>query len=227
MSRHAADLAQQAAQTERAAMFETGTALWEAMFGNAQAAQRGATAALALAKDREVEYGAAFALALTGDSARAQLLADDLEQHFPEDTSVRFSYLPTLRAQLALNHGQTAGAIELLETATANELGQPRSTLQGFYGALYPIYVRGEAYLAGRRGAEAAAEFQKILNHQGIIISDPIGALAHLELGRSFILLGDKPRARAAYQDFFGLWNNADPEIPILRQARAEYGKLL
>jgi DNA-binding winged helix-turn-helix (wHTH) protein/tetratricopeptide (TPR) repeat protein len=227
MSRHAADLAQQGAHTERAAMFETGAALWEAMFGNAQAAQRGATAALALAKNREIEYGTAFALALAGDSAKAKILADDLEQHFPEDTSVRFSYLPVLRAQLALNRGQTAGAIEMLQTATANELGQPRSTLQGFYGALYPIYVRGEAYLAGRRGAEAVAEFQKIINHQGIIISDPIGALAHLELGRSYILLRDRPRARAAYQDFFELWNNADPEIPILRQARAEYGELL
>ena len=227
MSRHAADLAQQGAHTERAAMFESGAALWEAMFGNAQAAQRGATAALVLAKNREVEYGTAFALALAGDSAHAKILADDLEQHFPEDTSVRFSYLPVLHAQLALNRGQTAGAIEMLQTATANELGQPRSTLQGFYGALYPIYVRGEAYLAGHRGAEAAAEFQKIINHQGIIISDPIGALAHLELGRSYILLRDKPRARAAYQDFFELWNHADPEIPILRQAKAEYGRLL
>jgi hypothetical protein len=132
MSRHAADLAQQAAHTERAAMFETGAALWEAMFGNAQAAQQGATAALTLASNREVKYGAAFALALAGDSTRAQLLADDLQQHFPEDTSVRFSYLPVLRAQLALNRGQTAGAIELLQTAAPNELGQPRSTLQGF-----------------------------------------------------------------------------------------------
>jgi DNA-binding winged helix-turn-helix (wHTH) protein/tetratricopeptide (TPR) repeat protein len=227
MSRHAADLAQQAAHTERAAMFETGAALWEAMFGNAQAAQQGAMAALALTGNREVKYGAAFALALAGDSTRAQLLADDLQQHFPEDTSVRFSYLPVLRAQLALNRGQTAAAIERLQTAAPNELGQPRSTLQGLYGALYPIYVRGEAYLAARRGGEAAAEFQKILNHQGIIISDPIGALAHLGLGRSFSLLGDKPRARAAYEDFFRLWNNADPEIPILRQARSEYGKLL
>jgi eukaryotic-like serine/threonine-protein kinase len=227
MSRHAADLAQQAAHTERAAMFETGATLWEAMFGNAQAAQRGATAALALAKDREVEYGAAFALALTGDSARAQLLADDLEQHFPEDTSVRFSYLPTLRAQLALNRGQIARAIELLQTAAPNELGQPRSALQGFYGALYPIYVRGEAYLAARRGAEAAAEFQKILNHQGISISDPIGAVAYVQLGRSFVLSGDTQKAKAAYQNFFELWNDADPDIPILQQARAEYAKLL
>jgi eukaryotic-like serine/threonine-protein kinase len=227
MSRRAADLAQQAAHTERAAMFETGAALWEAMFGNAQAAQQGATAALALASNREVKYGAAFALALAGDSTRAQLLADDLQQHFPEDTSVRFSYLPVLRAQLALNRGQTAGAIELLQTAAPNELGQPRSTLQGFYGALYPIYVRGEAYLAARRGGEAAAEFQKILNHQGISISDPVGALAHLQLGRSLVLTGDIRKAKAAYQNFFELWNDADPDIPILRQARAEYGRLL
>jgi len=123
ISHHAADLAQQASHRERAAMFETGAALWEAMFGNAQAARRGATVVLALAKNREVEYGTAFALALAGDSAQAKILADDLEQHFPEDTSVRFSYLPVLRAQLALNRGQINGAIELLQTATPNELG--------------------------------------------------------------------------------------------------------
>ena len=226
MSRRAADLAQQAGQRERAALYEAGAALWEAFFGNAPEARRSATAALELSKDREVEYGAAFALALSGDSSRSQTLANDLERRFPEDTSVRFSYLPALRALLALNHGEPAKAIELLQIAVPYELGAPRSSIHGFFGALYPIYVRGEAYLAAHQGAEAAAEFQKILDHRGIVVSDPIGALAHLQLGRAFALSGDKTKAKAAYQDFLTLWKDADPDIPILKQAKAEYAKL-
>ena len=226
MSRRAADLAQQAAQRERAALYETGAALWEAFFGNASAARQSATAALELSKDRDVEYGAAFALALSGDSSRSQTLANDLERRFPEDTSVRFSYLPALRALLALNHGEPSKAIELLQIAAPYELGAPRSSFHGFFGALYPVYVRGEAYLAAHQGAEAAAEFQKILDHRGIVVSDPIGALAHLQLGRAFALSGDKTKAKTAYQDFLTLWKDADPDIPILKQAKAEYAKL-
>ena len=226
MSRRAADLAQQAAQRERAALYETGAALWEAFFGNAPAARRSAMAALELSKDRDVEYGAAFALALSGDSSRSQALANDLERRFPEDTSVRFSYLPALRALLALNHGEPSKAIELLQIAVPYELGAPRSSFHGFFGTFYPVYVRGEAYLAAHQGAEAAAEFQKILDHRGIVVSDPIGALAHLQLGRAFALSGDKTKAKAAYQDFLTLWKDADPDIPILKQAKAEYAKL-
>ena len=226
MSRHAADLAQQAAHGERAALFDTGPALWEALFGDGAAARKSAMAARERAKDREVEYGAAFALALSGDSSRAQTLANDLERRFPEDTSVRFSYLPAVRALVVLNHGEPAKAIELLQIAIPHELSTPRSKLQGSFGALYPVYVRGQAYLAAHQGGQAAQEFQKILDHRGAVASDPIGALAHLQLGRAYALSGDTPKAKIAYQDFLTLWKDADPEIPILKQAKAEYAKL-
>ena len=226
MSQRAADRTQQTDQRERAALYETGAALWEAFFGNAPAAKRSAMAALELSKGRDVEYGAAFALALSGDSSRSQTLTNDLERRFPEDTSVRFSYLPALRALLALNQSEPAKAIELLQIAVPYELGAPQSSFFGFFGALYPVYVRGEAFLAAHQGAEAAAEFRKILRHRGVVISDPIGALARLQLGRAFVLSGDKTKAETAYQDFLTLWKDADADIPILKQAKMEYAKL-
>jgi tetratricopeptide (TPR) repeat protein len=226
MSSYAVELAQQAGHRERAALFETGAALREAFFGNATTARQQASAALELATDREIEYGTALALAVAGNSSQAQTMADELEKSFPEDTSVKFSYLPVLRAWLALNNHQPSKAIELLEKVAPYELGTPRSNLQGFFGALYPVYVRGKAYLAARQGTEAIAEFQKILDHRGIVISDVPGALAHLELGRAYALAGDKAKAKAAYQDFLNLWKDADPDIPILKQAKAEYAKL-
>lgn len=226
MSLQASELAQQGGHRERAALFETGAALREAFFGNADAARLRVSAVLELAKDREIEYGSALALALAGDSTKAQTLADDLEKNFPEDTSVKFSYLPVLRASLALNRHQPSKAIELLETAAPYELGTPRSNLQGFFGALYPVYVRGEAYLAAGRGNEAIAEFLKVLEHRGIVISDVIGALAHLQLARAYAMAGDKAKAQATYQDFLSLWKDADPDIPILKQAKTEYAKL-
>jgi tetratricopeptide (TPR) repeat protein len=171
-----------------------------------------------------VEYGAAFALALAGDFSESQKLAKDLETRFPEDTAVRFSYAPALHALLALNHREPAKAIELLQIAVPYELGAPTSI--GSFGALYPVYVRGEAYLAAHQGAEAAAEFQKVLDHRGIVVSDPIGALAHLQLGRALALSGDMTKAKTAYQDFLNLWKDADSDIPILKQAKAAYDKL-
>ena len=183
-------------------------------------------AALELSKDREVEYGAAFALARSGDFSQARALANDLEKKFPEDTSIRFSYLPALYARLALNHGDASKAIALLQVAVPHELGTPRSSIHALFGALYPVYVRGEAYLAARQGREAAAEFQKILDHRGIVGSDPIGALAHLQLGRAYALSGENAKAKTAYQDFLTLWKDADPDIPILKQANAEYANL-
>jgi tetratricopeptide (TPR) repeat protein len=173
-----------------------------------------------------VEYGAALALALSGDSSRAEALANDLEEQFPEDTSVRFSYLPTLHSVLALKTGKPLDAIDLLQTAVPNELGAPASSFFGFFGALYPVYFRGEAYLDARQGREAAVEFQKILDHRGTVVSDPIGVLAHLQLGRAYALSRDWSKARSAYQDFLTLWKNADPDILILKQAKAEYAKL-
>jgi eukaryotic-like serine/threonine-protein kinase len=142
-----------------------------------------------------VEYGAALALAFSGDFPQAQTLADDLEKRFPEDTCVRFSYLPVLRAQLAGSHSDPSKAVEVLQAAVPNELGAQRSTIHALFGALYPIYVRGEAYISQGRASEGALEFQKILRHPGIVASDPIGALAHLQLGRAYALLGDKTKA--------------------------------
>jgi len=226
MARRAADLARQGGRTESAALYETGAALWEAFFGDAPAARRSAMGVLELSKGRDAQYGAAVALALAGDSSRSQILANNLERRFPEDTAVRSSYAPTLRALLALNQAEPAQAIDLLQPAVPYELGTPPSCAIGFFGSIYPAYVRGLAYLAAKRGAEAAAEFQKILDHRTIVVSDPIGALAHLQLGRAFALSGEKAKARSAYQDFLTLWKDADPGIPILQQAKAEFGKL-
>jgi eukaryotic-like serine/threonine-protein kinase len=220
------DQAQQAAQRERASIWESGAAVREAFFGNAPEAKKKANAALAFSHDREAEYGAAFALALSGDIVRAQELAADMEKRFPEDTAVRFSYLPVVRAQLALNHGDASKAIELLQVAVPYELGVPRSSIHALFGALYPIYMRGEAYLAAHQGAEAAAEFQKILDHRGIVVSDPVGAVARLRLAKAYVLMADNARAKSAYQDFITLWKDADPDVPILKQAKAEYASL-
>jgi len=225
-ARRAVDLAHQMAQPERSAQFEVGTAVWHALFGNRLAARRHAATALALSRKRDVAYGAAFALAVAGDAATAQALTDDLERRYPEDTSVRFSYLPVLRAQLALHGSAPAKAVDSLQAAMAYELGMPPSSFGAFFGAMYPVYVRGQAYLAGRQGAKAAAEFEKILQHRGVVVSDPIGALAHLQLGRARVLSGDIASARTAYQDFLTLWSGADPHIPVLEEAKAEYGRL-
>ena len=171
-------------------------------------------------------YGAALALALSGDSRAAQTVANELDRRFPENTAARSGCLPTLRAVLSWKEGEPAKSIELLEVAIPYELGAVRNSLHGSHGALHPAYVRGEAYLAAHQGAKAAAEFQKILDHRGIVITDPIGALAHLQLGRAWALSGDRPKAEAAYRDFLTLWKDADPDIPILKEARSEYASL-
>ncbi|MDQ2844463.1 MAG: hypothetical protein M3Y72_26140 [Acidobacteriota bacterium] len=226
VSRRAADLAQQEGERERAATYETGVAVWEAFFGNASEARRSAMQALEVSKGRDVEYGAAFALALAGDLSRSRALADDLARRFPEDTSVKFSYLPVLRGLSALNHSEPSKAIAQLQAAANNELAVPGVGLFAFFGSLYPAYVRGEAYLALHQGAAAATEFQKLLDRRGIVLADPVGAIARLKLGRAFALSGDRNKARTAYRDFFTLWEDADADIPILRQAKAEYAKL-
>jgi eukaryotic-like serine/threonine-protein kinase len=225
LSQLAAEQATLAGQRERAGLWEAGAALREAFFGNNAAAAKRGSAALTLSKDREAEYGAAFAFALAGYSSSSLRLANDLEKRFPEDTSVRFSYLPALRSLLALNSREISKALELLQTAIPSESGVPRAA-DGLFGALYPVYVRGLAYLAAHQGAEAAIEFQKILDHRGIVASDPVGALVHLQIGRAFALSGDEAKAKTAYQDFLTLWKDADPDIPVFREARAELAKL-
>jgi eukaryotic-like serine/threonine-protein kinase len=227
LSRNAAESARQKANLERTATFTIVPILWEAFFGEASSARKHAGDALKIAQNREIEYGAALTFAAAGDSQRATTLANELEQHFPEDTSIRFSYLPVLRAMLALNARAPDRALDALQAATPYELGTPRSWLQAFFGALYPTYVRGDAYLANHQGNEAVAEFQRIVNHRGITISDPIGALAWLQLGRAYASIGEQSKAKAAYSHFLDLWKHADPDLPIFKQAQAEYSHLL
>jgi predicted Zn-dependent protease len=174
---------------------------------------------------RDTRYGAALVLAYAGDDGRAQALTEDLDKRFPEDTIVQFNYLPTLRAKLALNRGRASEALKGLRAATPFELGQTTSSTYT-WTALYPVFVRGEAYLAAHQGNEASAEFQKILENRGIVLNSPIGALAHVGLARAYALQGDTAGAKAAYNDFFALWKDADPDIAILKEAKAEYVKL-
>jgi DNA-binding winged helix-turn-helix (wHTH) protein/tetratricopeptide (TPR) repeat protein len=222
----AVQMAKQAGQKERAALFESGAAVREGFFWNAAAARKSAAAALALSKGKEVEYGAAFAEGLVGDAGAAQTMADDLERRFPEDTSVKFYYVPVLRALAALGHHNAEKAIEALQVSSQYELGEPQSSFFGFFGVMYPVSVRGQAYLALHQGAQAAVEFQKIVDHPGIVISDPVGTLARLQLGRAYLMAGDQAKAKAAYRDFLNLWKDADSNIPILEQARSEYARL-
>jgi eukaryotic-like serine/threonine-protein kinase len=226
MWRHATDMARQTNDRERAANYQTGAALCEAHIGNARAARERAKAALGLSRGQDVTYGAAYALAISDDPASAQKLADELNKRFPEDTLVQFIYLPVLRARIALRGKDPGKAIAELQITRPYDLAMPGMGFLGFYGGLYPVYVRGEAYLASHQGAEAAAEFQKILDNRSIAYADPIGALANLQLARAFVLMGDKAKAKTAYQDFLTLWKGADPEIPVLAQAQAEYAKL-
>jgi tetratricopeptide (TPR) repeat protein len=226
-SSRAVDLARQAGEREAAASYQAARAVWEAVCANAAEGKRNAMAALALSSGRDVEYIAALALALSGDSARSQQLADDLEKRFPEDMFVKFTYVPVLRALSALEEGQPTDSVERLHIALPYELAVNGLNFAHFYlGGLHSAYVRGEALLAMHRFAEAAAEFQKILDHRGIVGADPIGALAHLQLGRTFALSEDTARAKTAYRDFLTLWKDADPDVPILTQARAEYARL-
>jgi TolA-binding protein len=226
MSLQAVDQAQKAGQRERAATYEAGEAAWEALLGNASFAKSDANAALKLSQGRDVEYVAAFALALAGDYSRPRVIADDLAKRFPEDTSVQFNYLPALRGLLALKAGSPAGAVETLKAAVPYELAIPSIEFNTFFGGFYPVWVRGEVYLAQRQGTAAATEFQKIIEHRGLVAGDPIGGLALLQLGKAYTIAGQKAKARASYQNFLNLWKDADPNIPVLKQARAEFAAL-
>jgi tetratricopeptide (TPR) repeat protein len=225
LSRQAAASAERAGEKERVAGAEATAALTEALFGNKVEAQKHAVHALTLSNGRDAEFVATLALAVAGDSDRAMEFADDLGKRLPDDTIVQFNYAPVMRAQLALNRNAAAKAAEALQAASPYELGVAGSST--FSANLYPIYVRGEAYLAAKQGAPAAAEFRKILEQRGVVINEPIGALAHLGLARAYALQGDKAKARAAYNDFFTLWKDADPDIPVLLAAKDEFAKLL
>jgi len=224
-SRRAADSAEREGEKETAAGYYAVSALREALFGDAAEARQQAAAAMVRPTGRDLDYAMALSSAYAGDDGRAQVLADNLAKRFPEDTVVRFNYLPTLRAKLALLRSNPQQALDTLEAAAPYELGLPSYSYYNWPN-LYPVYVRGEAYLAAHQGNEAASEFQKILDHRGIVLNEPIGALAHLQLGRAYALQGDTAKSRVAYQDFLTLWKDADPDIPLLKQAKAEYTKL-
>jgi eukaryotic-like serine/threonine-protein kinase len=197
--------------------------LREALLGNSGTARQQATVVSKhVSGRRDANYAIALALAYAGDTNRAQALADNLDQRYPEATDIKFNYLPTLRAKLALCHANPRQALDILRVAVPYELGLPSLTMYNWPN-MYPVYVRGEAYLAAHRGSEAAQEFQKILDHRGIVLNEPIGALARLGLARAYALQGDTAKARAAYKDFLTLWKDADPDIPLLKQAKAEY----
>ena len=225
LSRRAMDSAQRGGEKDAPALYSGTSGLREAWFGNTGEARQRATLALKLSSGRDLQYFAALAFAYARDDARAKALADDLDKSFPEDTIVQFNYLPSVRGRLALNKGDASGAIASLAATAPYELGATRA-IDLNWTAMFPVFVRGEAYLAARRGSEAAAEFQKILDHRGLVLNQPIGALAHLGLGRAYVLQGDIPKAKAAYQDFLTLWKDADADIPVLQQAKVEYAKL-
>jgi serine/threonine protein kinase/tetratricopeptide (TPR) repeat protein len=225
-SSRAVNLALKEGAREPAATYQAVEAVWQALYGNAAEARKNATAALAVSNGRDAGYAAALALGFAGDAERSEALAAGLEKRFPEDTFARFTYVPVLRALAALGRGRPADSLEQLQIALPYELAVNGLNVNLSLGGLHSAYVRGEALSAARRYPEAAAEFQKILNRRGIVGADPIGALAHLQLGRVFALSGDKVKAKAAYEVFLALWKDADPEVPILRSAKAEYGRL-
>ena len=211
------------AEKEAAALYQADAAVREVLVGNPDLGKQQAQAALALSNGRDAEGLSAIALGLAGDSTHATRLADDLGKRFPENTIVQSNYLPTIHAAALLRSGNASKAIETLATAASHELGTNFVTLNF---ALYPVYMRGVAYLAAKQGSAAAAEFQKILDHPGIVRSEPIGALAHLQLGRALALSGERDKARSSYNNFLTLWKDADPDIPIYKEAKAEYAKL-
>jgi eukaryotic-like serine/threonine-protein kinase len=222
-SRRAVDSAVRDDSKETGALWQVNAAMREAEFGNAAMAKQDVAAALALAPGRDVKLFAALALARSGDTARAKAMVDELEKAYPLDTMLKIYWFPTLKAAMELNANNPSQAVIDLEAAAPYELGQPPQ-LQ--LGTLYPVYLRGEALLMEKNGAGAAAEFQKFLDHRGVTLNFPLGALARLGLARGYAMAGDAAKARAAYTDFFSLWKDADPDIPILVAAKAEYAKL-
>lgn len=224
LSRRAVDSAQRAGNKEAAAGYEAESAVREALAGNMEIAKQQAKAALTLTKGKDGDAISAIALALAGDPAQATRLAGDLAARFPTNTIVQRHYLPTIHAATAIASGRSDSGIQALVPVAPYELGLP--DIQSVNFNLYPVYLRGLAFLAARQGPAAAVQFQKILDHPGLVLNEEIGALAHLGLGRAYVLSGDREKAEAAYQDFLTLWKDADPDIPALMQAKVEYAKL-
>jgi len=225
-SSRAIELAQQEGVQEAAATYRAARAVWEAFCGDSLGAKQDAEAALALSDARDVEYAAGLGLGVSGEIARSDALARDLEQRFPEDTFVKFTYVPVLRSVSALHRGRPSESLEQLQIALRYEIAANGLDFNSYLGGLHSAYIRGEALMAAHQYRKAAAEYQKVLDHRGIVGPDPIGALAHLQMGRALVASEDDIRAKAAYQNFLTLWKDGDPDIPILEQAKAEYAKL-
>ena len=221
-SRRAVESAHRADAAETAAQWKASAALREAELGNMQQARSDAIAAHKLASGRVVDAVVATVLALAGDVAQAQAMADALDKEYPHDTLLQGYGLPSTRGAIALQAKDAAKVLDALQVATPYDLVGP-SSLQG---TMLPTYLRGQAYLQLHQGKEAAAEFQKILDHPGVVVNQPTGALARLGLARAYAMQGDAAKAKVAYQDFLTLWKDADPDVPVLIQAKAEYAKL-
>jgi eukaryotic-like serine/threonine-protein kinase len=224
-SRRAIESAQRAGKREAAVLWQMNEAMREAEFGNLQMARHGVAAALAVASTRDLQTLAALILAQSGDAGKAQKMSDDLARRYPLDTLMNGYWLPTIRAAIELDHNNPAEAVHLLQGAASYELGAVLFTAD-WAAPLHPAYVRAEAYLRLHGGKEAAAEYQKFVDHWGAVKNFPLGALARLGLARAYAMQGDSAKAQIAYQDFLTLWKNADPDIPILKKAKAEYAKL-
>ena len=222
-SQRAVDSATRADARESAAIWRTFEAVREAEFGNSAEARKDAAQAMALTAGRDVQILAALTYARAGDPATAQKMADKIDRDSPLDTMIQGYWLPAIRAAIELDRGNAEKAIDLLQPTTNFELGQPP---QAQCGIMSPVYLRGLAYLSKGRGQDAAIEFRKYLDHRGLFLNFPLGALAHYQLARAWLLTGDKEAARKAFDDFFTAWKSADPDIPILKEAKAAYAKV-
>jgi eukaryotic-like serine/threonine-protein kinase len=224
-SRQAVSSAMRADLKETAATWQLNSALRESELGNFEQARQEVKVGLAIASARDAQTIAGLTLACAGDSTNAHTLADDLQKQFPASTMLNHYWLPVVRAYAEIRRGHPAQALKLLEDATPYDLGFPEPQFSEG-GLLYPPYVRGQAYLALHQGKEAAAEFQKFIDHRTIVANSPLASLARLGLARAYVLQGDSAKARATYQDFLALWKDADPDIPVFKQAKSEYAKL-
>jgi len=221
-SRRAVGSAVRADSKETAAFWQVNTALRDAECGDIGLARQSAAAALEMFPGRDVKAVAALTLARTGDIARAETLTHELEKNFSTNAMLKLYWLPTIHAAIELGKNNSAQSLVDLEAAAPYELGQG----QMFINYLYPAYVRGQAQLLASNGVAAASEFQKMLDHPGIVVNFVTASLAHLQIGRAYAMSGNSAKAKTAYQDFFNIWKSADPDIPILKQAKAEYSKL-
>ena len=221
VSRRAVDSAVRADSKETAGLWQANEGLREAEFGNPAEARKNVDAALKLSQGRDVKLLSALALARAADSVRAASLVDDIEKSAPTNTILKIYFLPTIRAAIEIGKDNPSQAVVDLEPTLPYDLASPAPI-----NDLFPPYVRGLAYLASRNGAAAATEFQKLYDHPGIVGNEPIGALARLGMGRACAMSGNVSKAKAAYQEFFSLWKDADPDIPVLKQAKAEFAKL-